>query len=245
MMSAPRAFVVPMLAMATTWSVTSVSAQDLDSDVPIAPAAAAAATGVGLVDDDDGVFGDQVGTAQGDILEAQGDLAKDAGKAMVYRALSAERIQKAIDQRLDNRRESVETYFQLRDLNEKEREERGVDLTPEQINEINKQRAPKRLTESELNPQSGELQWPGPLAAKSLSPYRKPIEMSFARRSSPGEDYGQFDFFRVDRMIRLIRRAMEGIEDELAAQEIAALDRYLDRVSFEARFNAAGERIDY
>ena len=193
-----------------------------------------------------GAYGDQVGTATGDILEARGDLAKDRGKAMLYRSLSAEKLQEAIDKRLDNRRERVETYFELRDLNDKERAEDDLfKIDSEKANRLAKQRAPDRLTEQELNRQTGEVAWVGPLAAEALAVYRRPIEEAFEKRSSPGETYGQFDFYKVRRMIGLLQEAIDSIDDELAAREKAALNRFLDRVSYEARFNQSDERIDY
>lgn len=192
-----------------------------------------------------GAYGNNVGTATGDILEARGELAKDQGKAMLYRALSAEQLQEAFDKQLDNRRESVETYFELRDLNDKEREEDGFKVTSEKARRLAKQRAPERLSSAELDVQSGRIEWPGPLAAESLASYRRPIEESFKARSSPGEDYGMFDFYRVQRIVGLMNDALDTIDDKLAASESAALKQFLAKVSYEARFNSVDERIDY
>ena len=209
-------------------------------DSAIGTAAVPVVTG----DDGDG-FGDEVGTATGDILESRGDLIKDAGKAALYRSLSATQFQEAIDERLDNRRESVKTYFELRDLNERERAEDRDRLSAEEVNALAKKKAPKRLSEDELDPQTGKIDWEGPLAADALKTYRRPIEESFEKRVSPGEEYGAFDYYKVKRMVNLMRESLESIKDRMDVRAFVAMDGYLDRVLHEARFNSEGERVDY
>ena len=228
------------LAFAAWAPIASAQTDVVTDDTAVGTAAVPVVTG----DDGDG-FGDEVGTATGDILESRGDLIKDAGKAALYRSLSATQFQEAIDERLDNRRESVETYFELRDLNERERAEDRDRASAEEINALAKKKAPKRLGEGELDPQTGKVEWEGPLAADALKTYRRPIEETFEKRASPGEEYGMFDYYKVKRMVNLMRDSLESIKDRIDVRAFIAMDNYLDRVLHEARFNADGERVDY
>ena len=237
-----------MFAVAFAMSTASSYAQDgdgLNYDEVTTPGvtttpAVAAVPAVG----DDG-FGDEVGTAAGDILESRGDLLKDAGKAMLFRSLSAEQFQEAIDKRLDNRRERVSTYFELRDLNDEERKDDRYNLTMEQRNAIAKRKSPDRLTEKEIDVQSGQIRWIGPLAADALKAYRKPIEESFAKRGDPGQTYGKFDHFKVARMVNLMSEALESVKDRMDTKEYLALEKYLNRIKFESRFDSQNKRVDY
>lgn len=216
----------------------------LDEDYTTGGVPAVTGVGAGVAGEAYG-FGDQVGTAQGDILEGIGRKAEGVGRGMYFRSLSATQFQEAIDERLDNRRERVETYFELQDLNEREREEDELDVSIEERREIQKNATPDRLNEEQLDPQTGEIKWVGPLSADALKPYRKPIEDSFAVRASPGEEYTARHYFRVQRMIDLMREALESVKDRMDSREFVYMDKYLDQISYEAKFNAAGERVDY
>jgi len=209
---------------------------DLGVDVP------GVATGVygdGLLDDD----GD-VGTATGDVLEARGDLARGLGKGALLRSLSVTELQRALRLRLKNREERVEQYYELREYRDKKVDD-PIDITAEDAREIAAEGAPDRLGKSQLNRETGEIYWPSPLDHQSLKAYRKPIEDTFAKRSSPGEKYREWDFLKVHRMVNLIEEALEVIEDQLDAKEMVALESYLAQIDFEARFDAKDERVDF
>ncbi|QDV45580.1 hypothetical protein Enr13x_54590 [Stieleria neptunia] len=193
----------------------------------------------GLLDDDDNT------TAAGDILESRGELATGLGKGAYLRSLSAEQLQQALALRLKNRKERVEQYYELRDLRDEEIAEENEPLSEEKRREIGKRMAPDRLSENQIDRQSGELYWPRPLDHRALGPYRRPIEETFAKRSSPGEVYRRMDYAKVHRMVNLIHEAVDSIKDKLDPQEFSALKSYLRQIDYEARFNGADERVDY
>ncbi|TWU01403.1 hypothetical protein [Neorhodopirellula pilleata] len=193
----------------------------------------------GYVDD----HGD-VGTATGDILEARGDLARGLGKGALLRSLSVTELQRALRLRLENREERVEQYYELREYRDKMVDD-PIDITAEDAREIAARGAPDRLGEHQLDRETGEIYWPSPLDHQSLKPYRKPIEDTFAKRSSPGEKYREWDYLKVHRMVNLIEEALEMIEDQLNAREMVALKTYLTQIDFEARFDGEDERVDF
>lgn len=195
---------------------------------------------------DDGLFDDNDNTtAAGDVLEARGELATGLGKGAYLKSLSAEQLQEAISLRLKNREERVEQYYELRDLRDAEIAEEHKPLSEEKRREIGKRMAPDRLKENQIDRQSGELYWPRPLDHDALEPYRKPIEETFAKRSSPGETYRRMDYAKVHRMVNLIHEAVDSIKDQLDPQEFTALKSYLRQIDYEARFNGSDERVDY
>ena len=187
---------------------------------------------------------DSTGTVPGNIIESTGDYVRDRGKALYFRSLSARQYQAAIDRALDNRRESIQSYYDMKALRDAYVKSNRLRVTDELAREIAERGAPERLTSTFLNSDTGELRWPEPLDAEALSPYRKPIEEAFKKRSSPGSAYTLFDHLKVHRMVDLMQEALEMIKDGLPVREYIALDEYLTRISFESRFDASGERID-
>ncbi|MFG0291069.1 MAG: hypothetical protein ACF8CQ_23080 [Rhodopirellula sp. JB044] len=193
---------------------------------------------------DDGLFDDGASTAAGDILEASGDYARGLGKGAYLRSLSAVQLQEALNRRLENRKERVEQYYELRQLRADENSQQTEDRVAAYKRVMERSRY-ERLSKSQINMQTGELYWPKPLDHEALKPFRKPIEESLAKRSSPGETYDRFDYLKVARMLGLITEAVDSIEDQLEPREVVALKEYLEQIDFDARFDAAGERIDY
>lgn len=193
---------------------------------------------------DDGIFDTGGTTPAGDIIEARGEYAEGLGRESYLRSLSAVQLQKAIGVMLKNRKESIENYYDvkaMRQAAQKKKTEAGIAAYKRTLERTNHH----RLSKSQINPQTGELYWPRPLDDDALQPFRKPIEESLAKRASPGETYDRFDYLRVAKMLDLITRAVESIEDKLDTRELVALKQYLEQIDFDARFNAADERIDY
>lgn len=199
---------------------------------------------------DDGLFddSDSVETPRSAALESKGDLARGLGKGMYLRSLSAEQFQEAIDERLENREERVEMYYELKDIRRKEKKDNRDRLTASQrrkvTDKITDEKTPDRLAEHQIETKTGQLHWPSPLDHKALKPYRKPIEDSLAKRAKGGETYGMDDYVKVSRMIELMEEAVESIEDRLDVKEVVALKDYLTQIDYEARFNRQDERVD-
>ncbi|EMI43364.1 hypothetical protein [Rhodopirellula sp. SWK7] len=193
---------------------------------------------------DDGLFDDDVSTATGDVLEASGEYAEGLGRGAYLRSLSAVQLQEALRRRLENRKESVEQYYDLRSLRKEESAKQTEDRVAAYKRVMERSRY-ERLSQSQINIQTGELYWPRPLDHEALKPFRKPIEESLAKRSSPGETYDRFDYLKVAKMLGLITEALESIEDQLEPREVVALKEYLEQIDYDARFDAADNRVDY
>ncbi|MCC9658362.1 hypothetical protein [Rhodopirellula halodulae] len=193
---------------------------------------------------DDGLFDtDGAATATGDILESQGDLAEGLGRGAALRSLSAVRLQEAIDKQLENRRESVELYYDLKQLREEQLEKDR--LSASERMKIANSKKPDRLSDNQIQRDSGKIYWPEPLDSPVLEPYRRPIEKTLAKRSNPEADYSEFDFIKVHRMVKRIEEAIESIRDELDTRELVALKDYLVQIDYEARFDSKNNRVDF
>ncbi|MCM2369551.1 hypothetical protein [Aporhodopirellula aestuarii] len=193
---------------------------------------------------DDGLFDRGVSTETGDVLEGQADLATGLGRGALLRSLSAVQLQRALQLRLENREESLEQYYDLRSRRG-DNIEQDAKANVETYKRVMERSRHDRLTQSQINHQTGELYWPRPLDHEALKPFRKPIEESLAKRSSPGETYDRFDYLKVAKMLGLITEAVESIESELEPREVVALKQYLEQIDYDARFDANDERVDF
>ncbi|WP_037198559.1 hypothetical protein [Rhodopirellula baltica] len=193
---------------------------------------------------DDGLFdNDGASTAAGDILESRGDLAEGLGRGAVLRSLSAERFQEAIAKQLENRKESVELYYDIKKLREEQLKEDRMSAS-DRMKIANKQK-PDRLNENQIKRDTGEIYWPEPLDSPVLEPYRRPIERTLAKRYQPDAQYQEFDFIKVHRMVKRMEEAIDSIRDELDVRELVALKDYLVQIDYEARFDSKNNRVDF
>ncbi|TWT74276.1 hypothetical protein [Allorhodopirellula solitaria] len=183
-------------------------------------------------------------TAAGDQMRGAGALAVGLGQGSLLESMSATQLQKALQERLKLRQESLEGYYNNKAFREEELKRKTAEGVAN-YKAAAKRSTHKRLSKSQIHPSTGELYWPKPLDAKELEPYRRPIEESLAKRGSPGETYDRFDYLKVAKMLNLISEAVDSIKDKLDAAEVVALKQYLEQIDYDARFNAADERIDY
>ncbi len=192
-----------------------------------------------------GIYGPRGGsTVAGDALRGEADLAVGLGQGSLLKSMSAVQLQKALQERLKLRQESLEGYYNLKAYREalsKKEADEGIANYKATL----ERPANKRLSKSQIHPTTGKLYWPKPLDAKELEPYRRPIEESLAKRGSPGETYDRFDYLKVSRMLTLISEAVDSIKDKLDPKEFVALKEYLTQIDYDARFDAADKRIDY
>ncbi|KLU06011.1 putative transmembrane region and signal peptide protein [Rhodopirellula islandica] len=193
---------------------------------------------------DDGLFdNDGASTVAGDVLESRGDLAEGLGRGAVLRSLSAKRFQEAIAKQLENRKESVELYYDLKELREEQLEKDRLSAS-DRMKIANSQK-PDRLNENQIKRETGEIFWPEPLDSPVLEPYRRPIEKTLAKRYQPETEYREFDFIKVHRMVKRMEEAVDSIKDELDIREVVALKDYLVQIDYEARFDSKNNRVDF
>jgi len=186
--------------------------------------------------------GNEVGTAESSFMKGAASLQLGLGKRAYFQSLSAINLQKAIDLNLDNRREAIESYYEMRDL----RDEAVADKnrpTNEDAVRFAKLKAPDRLTSQDFDEKTGEVFLPEPLDSPVLKPYTRVIQEAFEKRAKSGNEYTNFDARRVERMVRLVQGAVDSIKTELPVEEYIALSDYLDSVHYEASFNNKGERV--
>ncbi len=100
------------------------------------------------------------GTIQGAALSGGGAYLSGAGQYNYNTALADRQEAQAASQWIDDHAKAVETYFQLRSLNNLQWLADNPRLTPEQIAKMDRMRLPDRLSISDLDPVWGVIHWP-------------------------------------------------------------------------------------
>ncbi|MCC9606083.1 hypothetical protein LOC68_19665 [Blastopirellula sp. JC732] len=155
-----------------------------------------------------------------DIVRAQGEYNLNTARAAID-------VEEARSQYIENRNRAQQVYFEMRRRNTEFRaEQAGPKPTSEQLFRFNQERAPQRLAASQLDPLTGEINWPFILTDKPYDEYREKLNMAFAMRAREGS-YANVDEFRN------VTGTAEAMFDELKNRiRDYPADKYIEASSF-------------
>jgi hypothetical protein len=136
---------------------------------------------------------------------------------------------------LDNRLKATNNYYQVRQLHAAlESKQRGPRATTSELAQQAHETAPRRLTESELDPVSGEVNWPSVLVDDRYTKLRETIDRLFAQRHlSAG---GAADYRAMTEGIEELRAAMAKHIGDYSPAAYMEARNFLDSLQYEARF---------
>jgi hypothetical protein len=141
---------------------------------------------------------------------------------------------------LENARNGLKTYFELKDINANYQAKKlGMPLTKEKLDEWNRQDQPERLTRSDYNADTGTIRWPALLQTDVFADERIALEEMFARRTA--NEFGpKSDFYRhvsgstqvlKERLKAYLRNNEKFFNDE----EYVVAQNFLSSLAHEAR----------
>ena len=115
------------------------------------------------------------------------DVVRSAGEANLNNSAAAINFEQARSMNMQNHLQYAETYFQMRQVNRQARAaESGPRLSTEQLFRIAHEQAPDRLSNSDLDPLTGDITWPIVLQGNEYSEYRDTLTSLFADRAREG-----------------------------------------------------------
>jgi hypothetical protein len=170
-------------------------------------------------------------TVEEGIQRGFADVVRSQGMANLYNAQATTELEKARSAYLDNRYKATQTFFEMRRYNtESRRSERSSPLSTEQYVRLARIEAPQTLTNTQLDPLTGAISWPTPLARPEYAEHRARLEKLFVDRSSGYSTYAD------------IQKACESFLEQLRADimkfqanDFVAARRFLDSLLFAAR----------
>jgi hypothetical protein len=159
------------------------------------------------------------------------DVVRSQGMANLYNAQAASQFQQARSQYIDNQYKATQTYFEMRRYNtEARRAERSAPLSTEQYVRLARVEAPQTLTNTQLDPLTGAIAWPVPLAGPEYAMFRAPIEKLFADRYS-----GYSSFSQIQQAVQAFADQLKADIMKFQANDYVAAKKFLDSLIYAAR----------
>jgi hypothetical protein len=160
---------------------------------------------------------------------------RSRGQANYLNSLASVNYQQARTLDIQNRKNTVDAYFYMRQANNAARAgARSERFTTEQYAALAKQAAPSRLSQAEYDSTLGRLNWPAALVSEEFAADRDALDRIFRTRS-PGDVGPSTEFYAQVRNITnsMQQKLRDNIQELDAAQYVAA-KKFLLGVSYEA-----------
>jgi len=148
------------------------------------------------------------GTAAGSAMNGMANVLSAKGNYNLSTSAAAINMTQAEKNSIENAQLRTDTYFQMRATNRAAtKAERGPPPTAEEIARIAREGAPRPVTQQEVNPMSGQINWPSALQQDVFTPQRETLEPILSKQAK----YGNLPF--ADQMTA--RKTIETMFSEL------------------------------
>jgi hypothetical protein len=160
-----------------------------------------------------------------------------AGQANLMDSIAAGNYEDARSKLIDNRLKWTNTYFEMRQQNEAARRAmRAPPLSHEAAVRIAREKAPRRPTNSQLDPVTGTIAWPLALQNPIYDENRKVLDAAFAERAANSGSIGFATFQKIeDACSAFLAKLQDNIKD-FRPQDYTIARNFVTGLCFEARF---------
>jgi hypothetical protein len=169
-------------------------------------------------------------------MRGASDVIRSAGMANVMNAEAAIRTEKARSIYLDNRLKGTKTYFEMKRVNREYRDStKAPRPTSEQLFRLAKDATPQSLSPDELDPVTGQINWPEILTTEGFDRDRETLEQLYADRAQASGriNLDQYNLIRQaisDMQIKLKRQVKD-----MPPQVFSSANAFLKRLEHEGR----------
>ncbi|HEX5104930.1 MAG TPA: hypothetical protein VFV87_14015 [Pirellulaceae bacterium] len=180
-----------------------------------------------------GGWGYHSSTLEEGIQRGYADVVRSQGMANLLNSQAAINLQDADKKYLENRLTATQTYFEMRRYNqEARRAERSSPLSNEQYVRLARQQAPARLSVSQLDPFTGQINWPSPLRREKYDALRGQIETLFQAQA-------EGTILADDEIGQKCDELLAALKDDIATfkqTDYIAAKNFVTSLAYEARF---------
>ncbi len=167
------------------------------------------------------------------------DVVRSQGMANLANSEAAINMTEAAKRDMENRDQWTDTYFQMRQKNRDYRAaERGPRPSREDFVRIAAAGRPDKLSPSQLDSVTGEINWPRVLTQPQFADSRAELEALFANRAAYGQSTLD-DYSKIDATIKAMSEELKKIVRDVPPSDYTASKRFLDSLAFENRQPAA------
>jgi len=159
------------------------------------------------------------------------DIVRSYGMATLLNAQSANQIEQARKQYIENRIKATQGYFELqRYMAEARNSARPKPLSLEQYVKLAREAAPEPLTATQLDQLTGMISWPAPLRKPEYEAFRQRIERLFQDRATGYSVYGEIPA-ACEEFAQKLRDDMM----QFPASDYIAAKKFLESLAWTAR----------
>ncbi len=164
------------------------------------------------------------------------DVVRSAGAANLMNSAAAKNVEEARSQNIDNRLKATKTYFEMKRYNKDYRDATAKPRpTSEQLFRLAKDATPKRLSPAELDPVTGQVNWPAVLKSDVFATYREPLDELFADRANASGKIDLQQYQEIRRNIQDLRAELKGQIKDLPPQVFSSANAFLKQLEHEVQ----------
>lgn len=186
-----------------------------------------------------GGWGNYASTAQQGAAYGMAQMMRAQGYENLLNSEAAKNWEQATTLDMQNRLQWTETYFEMRKVN---REARAAEAPPPVTHDrairLAKMAAPRRLESTQLDPVTGQIDYPLVLRDEAFKPYRDRLDALFARRASTGGSIQFEDYQEIQGTVKEFIDALKSRVGQYAAGEYGQARTFLNSLAHETRFPA-------
>ena len=161
------------------------------------------------------------------------DVVRSQGMANLKNSEAAINWTEAARRDMENRDQWTDTYFQMRKKNRDYRAtERGPRPSREDFVRMAAAGRPEKLSPSELDSVTGEVNWPRALTRPEFNDSRKELESLFAKRAAYGQNTWD-DYTKIGDTIKKMEADLKKAIRDVPPSDYTAAKRFLDSLTFE------------
>jgi hypothetical protein len=179
-------------------------------------------------------------TVAGDAMQGMASVISARGDAALSASAAAVNLTQADKQLIENQQAATNAYFDMRATNRAARAvERGPALSMEQLAKIAHDGLPKPLNNSQLNPVSGQLNWPGPLQHDAFKAERAELDGLMMQHARYG-NLTYADQTKVRNSVNAMFKALKSQIKDIPAPDYSSARAFLNSVLYAATKSQLG-----
>jgi len=165
----------------------------------------------------------------GDVIRSQGQYNLDTSEA-------AKNYAQARSMEMENRYKWTKTYFEMRDLNRQYRaQEQLPQPTSEQLRRYAQAGRPDELEKDDLNPFTGQLQWPAVLREEDFGEAREVIDRMYRNRALQKGILTSDQYAAVDAASQEMEATLKDNIKKYPTSSYLEARKFLESIRYEAR----------
>lgn len=184
-----------------------------------------------------GYYGDGSGsTVAGSTATGMANVIQAKGQNSLANSEAANNYEEARSKNYDNNLKGTQTYFEMKQMNQSYRESQMKPRSPEFFAKVAAERAPSRLTSSQLDPVTGAIAWPMILQGEAFAPDREKLDALFAQRIASHGSIGLQSYQELQATSEAMLQMLKDNIRQYPPQDYVQAKSFLESLAYEAGF---------